>query len=88
MRCHEEHKVAKWWGYCNDAKTALDRCFRVRWGAAGEVDVGCGALPSDTASPPAARAQEEKKWRITHNRKVGLPSWEPTVIPDESAPSS
>mmetsp|Transcript_16486 Transcript_16486/g.49366 ORF Transcript_16486/g.49366 Transcript_16486/m.49366 type:complete len:86 (+) Transcript_16486:112-369(+) len=27
-RCHEEHPVAKFWGVCNDAKLALDECFR------------------------------------------------------------
>ena len=26
--CHEERYVAKWVGACNDAKAALDECFR------------------------------------------------------------
>ncbi len=32
VQCHEEHYVAKFWGACNDAKYALDMCFRVRRG--------------------------------------------------------
>lgn len=27
--CHEENPWSKFWGACNDAKTDLDRCFRV-----------------------------------------------------------
>ncbi|CAM9775818.1 unnamed protein product, partial [Phaeothamnion confervicola] len=27
IRCHQEHPYAKWWGRCNAAKSALDRCF-------------------------------------------------------------
>lgn len=30
VRCHEENKVSKFWGACNDSKHALDMCFRVR----------------------------------------------------------
>jgi hypothetical protein len=30
VKCHEERYIAKFWGVCNDAKTALDMCFRVR----------------------------------------------------------
>ena len=26
--CHADHPVAKFWGVCNDAKHALDACFR------------------------------------------------------------
>jgi COX assembly mitochondrial protein 2 len=26
--CHEEHSYSKFWGACNDAKAALDQCFR------------------------------------------------------------
>lgn len=27
LRCHEEHSVGKFFGYCNDLKRALDRCL-------------------------------------------------------------
>ena len=26
--CHSTHPVSKFWGVCNDAKYALDACFR------------------------------------------------------------
>lgn len=26
-QCHKDHTVGKWFGACNEAKTALDRCF-------------------------------------------------------------
>lgn len=26
--CHEDHSFTKWFGFCNDEKAALDRCFR------------------------------------------------------------
>lgn len=37
-QCHAENPVAKFWGVCNDAKFALDECFRrekviKRWAA-------------------------------------------------------
>lgn len=28
MKCHEEHPYAKFWGECNDAKAAMDWCFK------------------------------------------------------------
>ena len=28
LKAHRDHPVAKFWGVCNDAKYALDRCFR------------------------------------------------------------
>lgn len=28
VACHADHPVAKFWGVCNDAKHALDACFR------------------------------------------------------------
>eukprot|EP01031_Cornospumella_fuschlensis_P029947 gene29946-36168_t len=28
VKCHEEHKIGKWFGSCNEAKSALDRCFK------------------------------------------------------------
>ena len=28
-QCHREHPIAKWWGACNEAKIALDKCFKV-----------------------------------------------------------
>lgn len=28
VRCHKQHPVAKFWGVCNEAKRALDACFR------------------------------------------------------------
>lgn len=31
-RCHEENKLSKWWGACNDAKAALDMCLRKQKG--------------------------------------------------------
>ena len=27
--CHEEHKLGKFWGACNDVKVELDACFRI-----------------------------------------------------------
>ncbi|CAM9250482.1 unnamed protein product [Discosporangium mesarthrocarpum] len=27
VACHEEHPYGKFWGNCNDAKAALDKCF-------------------------------------------------------------
>ena len=29
VNCHENNKVAKFWGVCNDAKAELDWCFRL-----------------------------------------------------------
>eukprot|EP01040_Poterioochromonas_malhamensis_P010770 gene10770-11739_t len=26
--CHEEHRIGKWFGACNDAKRDLDHCFK------------------------------------------------------------
>jgi len=28
VECHESHPWGKWLGACNEAKVALDRCFR------------------------------------------------------------
>ena len=30
MACHEDNPYGKFFGACNDAKGALDRCFAVR----------------------------------------------------------
>lgn len=32
LKCHEDHKIGKWFGACNDAKAALDLCFKVSTG--------------------------------------------------------
>mmetsp|Transcript_29345 Transcript_29345/g.40543 ORF Transcript_29345/g.40543 Transcript_29345/m.40543 type:complete len:85 (+) Transcript_29345:94-348(+) len=26
--CHEENRISKFWGVCNEQKDALDKCFR------------------------------------------------------------
>jgi hypothetical protein len=28
VACHEEHKLGKWFGACNDVKAELDECFK------------------------------------------------------------
>jgi COX assembly protein 2 len=28
IQCHEDHKIGKWFGACNDAKYEMDKCFR------------------------------------------------------------
>jgi len=28
VACHEQHKLGKWFGACNDVKAELDWCFR------------------------------------------------------------
>jgi hypothetical protein len=29
VACHEEKKIGKWFGGCNDVKIELDKCFRL-----------------------------------------------------------
>ncbi len=58
VTCHEERSIAKFWGACNDAKHALDMCFRVRVArsACAPYAIFCAALTTAHAPTPHPHA--------------------------------
>ena len=58
-RCHKEHPVGRLLGTCNDAKAALDRCFRAEARArprGGEAQGGGSHLTAVHRQPRYHRA--------------------------------
>jgi hypothetical protein len=70
VRCHEVHYIAKFWGKCNDAKAALDKCFK--------VDV--------SATTRAGHASPRRRWHLRNCHAPPHPRAAEALTPVPLAP--